>query len=254
MGKPKPAATDNSVEINELKSEISSLKIHQHFHWIIGAIVTMLLAGFLEHMLYTQLPDINSKLAKLQTDMDLLLAGRIKTIGSISDEKFQKSLPELRKLMATPEAIEDAKSDLATLKQIAVKLQKTPESSPEYWPTVLQFIEFGSKAGVPASANVPPTMEGAVKVANSTFEGLDGSYDVLFGGHRAIILDGGRLTNIEVKDSRVQFTENPVIMRNVKFTNCVFEMPEGISAPNGYLRKAAGDLLASAFTTVKDAS
>jgi hypothetical protein len=47
--------------------------------------------------------------------------------------------------------------------------------------------------------------------------------------------------------------DRPVKMQNVTFIDCVFEMAS-IEMPNEYMKKAAGDLLASQFTSIKRSS
>jgi hypothetical protein len=130
------------------------------------------------------------------------------------------------------------------LQGVAQKLLKLSGNSPDYWPTVLKFIQFAS-AGL--SPDVPPHVP-----PPGTRPGLTIKNSILPPGtvkwppisHQVILLDGGEISDMQVDHSRIIFTEQPVKMTNVTFVDCVFEMPP-TAAPNPYLQNASRQLLAS---------
>jgi hypothetical protein len=171
----------------------------------------------------------------------------IHTFASLPDSQLQAGLVQLKNAVAVAEQ-QKVKLSPALLKDVQQKLLRIDENSPDYWPTVLRFIQFAS-AGL--SPDVPPPgRQPDLTIANNHGFGL-----VLpLTSHQVVLLDGGDLgadVGITRFDhSRIIFTQNPVHMRNVQFTDCVFEMP--ISAtPNRYLRDAGRLLLASDLNSAK---
>jgi hypothetical protein len=65
----------------------------------------------------------------------------LKRFADSSQQDFIKSIPQLHKILGNPST---ERPDQATLKEIAKKLNQTPQDSPEYWPTVLRFSQFAS--------------------------------------------------------------------------------------------------------------
>jgi hypothetical protein len=76
-------------------------------------------------------------------------------------------------------------SDQDTISAVVAKLRSTPESSPEYWPTVLQFIQFASSRFAP---DVPPPGKPNVTIAYNA--GFGFSFNLR---NSIILLDGGDL-------------------------------------------------------------
>lgn len=185
--------------------------------------------------LETDVENIDTRLARIEAMLD-----RLTTLRQIADAKpsaFANSLPQLRRIISDPKA----SADSTTLKEIARKLSETPQNSPEYWPTVLRFIQFASSSA--SSSGAPPPGPPHIRVSGST--------DLKFVQSNArVLLDGGGLVDSEFRNSRIIFTEKPVAMRNVKFIDCVFEMPF-VESPSQYLKGAAQQLLASDFMLIK---
>ncbi len=71
----------------------------------------------------------------------------LEQISSLDQKTFERSLPQLRQAMDQPSP--KAVADQQTLAAIEVKLRQCGESTPEYWPTVLRFIQFASSRMAP---------------------------------------------------------------------------------------------------------
>lgn len=166
----------------------------------------------------------------------------LKQINELDQQTFSKALPALRKVTEQPSAEVDATQP--TLQDIAEKLRRTDEASPDYWPTVLQFLEFASAL---ISPNAPPHGE-----PNAFLHGvsLHGQYAMSFPPHAVILFDGGEVENYTFRDCRIIFTEKTVRLKNVSFINCAFEMPI-TNTPTPYLKSASQLLLASHLNLVK---
>ena len=177
-----------------------------------------------------RLRDIESFIALLQAPQNpKTVLGKI---GSLDQKVFPQFLPALRKVTEQP--INAVQPNPETLQAILVKLRHTDETSPDYWPAVLQFLSFVSATLAPAG--VPPSGQPPIVLHNS-------SAGRIVEEAQTIRLDGGSIENGEFTKCRIIFTQNPVRMKNVLFTNCVFEIPS--TEPNLYLKKAGQLLLAS---------
>jgi hypothetical protein len=160
-------------------------------------------------------------------------------INGMDQPKFIAALPALQTAVQKPIPGNTASQPL--LGGIAEKLLKTNPSAPNYWPTVLQFLQFAS-AGL-APANVPPPGTPPILrtssgnwYANNTFSGV------------TVVLDGGMLIGNHFDHCRVIFTDTPVKMTNVVFANSVFEFPVS-SIPSPYIQRAGKLFLASDLRT-----
>jgi hypothetical protein len=237
--KAKLSVADNaSARFAAIETSLSYMK------WILGALGTMLL--LILAILYQQY----SAVARLNSDLDQIVPQRIIRKISASDLKtLTDSLPVLLKVTEQP--ISQVHPDPDTLEQIAVKLRQIPQDSVDYWPAVLRFIQFASSAN---AKDVPPPGAAHMNIANINIHG-DGNKALSphFRNENIILLDGGHLENMTLEHSRIIFTEHPVELINVRFIDCVFEMPN-IETPSPYLKKAGGQLLASQFTEIKEAS
>lgn len=194
----------------------------------------------------TRIVDIGERIAKVEASLKPL---DLKHISSLDKGTFDHSLPQLRQVIGqvNPKPVVDRE----TLTAIANKLRQTDESTPDYWPTVLQFIQFASSATA-VSADVPPP--GSPDIIASNARCLGEGYGEQGGhcltiSHRIILLDGGDIPGSRFYSCRILFTQNPVRMRGVQFINCVFEMPV-TSSPTPYLKDTARQLLASNLTFV----
>jgi hypothetical protein len=188
-------------------------------------------------------PDFNA----LQTNVNILLKANGLAVIAVSDEEeFAKSLPALNEIIKKP--VNEVKPTNSSLQLIANKLQKVPKESPEYWPTLLRFIQFASQAN--PSSKAPPPGKPQISVREYTLSAYPGEKITLDG--LRILVDGGKLQDLTIRNSRIIFTGNPATLVNVRFVDCVFEMPD-VKTPNPYLKTSAEQLLASQFTEIKDA-
>lgn len=163
-------------------------------------------------------------------------------IASANPRILSKSLPALQTVVSQPTSeIRPAPESVFTLAQ---KLRRIPESSTDYWPTVLRFIQFAS-AGV-NTTNIPPPGSPQIVISNVTCVNM--THCIVASGRR-ILLDGGSIPNSQFVNCRIIFTQNPVNMKGTVFINCVFEMPI-VSQPGPYLRDASRLLLASDFQNI----
>ena len=161
-------------------------------------------------------------------------------IGTLGQKQFAASLPNLYAEMRKVSAPQSGANE-ATLRAITDKLRHVDENTPEYWSTVLQFIRFVSARHAP---DVPPPGPANLEIGfNTGFPSLG----VL--SRRRVLLDGGEIEDSVFENCRILFTSNPVHMRNVRFVNCVFEIPEGV-VPDRYIKHAAKELLASNFSAI----
>jgi hypothetical protein len=184
--------------------------------------------------------DIAKINGKLDAWAPFIAPAVIQRSTTLSQEEFNRSLPALNKALQATSQLQVAIPKEA-VQQIAQKLQKTTETSADYWPTVLQFIQAAS-ASLVAPSDVPPP--------DTKFAGLHnfrcvGATNCMVASHCAVILDGGDIPNSIFDHCRIRFTNNPVGLAGTRFTDCVFEMPAGIVQPTPYLKNSAKTLLAS---------
>ena len=196
------------------------------------------------------LEETTKTLEDIQSNLRLLQASQapkkiLQELATLAPHQFIQNLAALRKVAEQPLA--QVAPSAQVLREVAQRLRSINETAPDYWPTVLQFIRFAS-AGL--SPDVPPPGPPTTIVAGNQGFGL-----VLPKvSHGVVSLDGGYLGDdssvTQFDHSRIIFTDHPVRMKNVLFTDCVFEMP--ISAtPNQYLKDASRQLLASDLRSTK---
>jgi hypothetical protein len=172
--------------------------------------------------------DLNGK-------VDLLL--RAQPQQRVLNELYKLDEPAFVKSLATLQAVTDQQPvdiEPEIVTSLAQKLSATRTTAPGYWPAVLQFLRFASAKNAP---DAPPPGPSTLWSNNST-------RGEAFKGSR-ITLDGGVLEDVVFEHCRITLTNNPVKMRNVRFINCVFELPVTAS-PSKFLMLASKQLLAQA--------
>lgn len=155
---------------------------------------------------------------------------------------FKTTLPDLSSAIATlrEQGLTVAPSVINDLQH---RLISVDASAPDYWPTVLQFLQFAS-SGL-SSAKVPlPGSKPQLVTHNSSVFMLRNHFESM-----TVELDGGILDGDVFENCRIIFTETPVQMHNVTFIDSVFEFPVSATPP-AYIQKASKVLLASDLKTV----
>ncbi len=170
-------------------------------------------------------------------------------LANLDASDLKTNLPSFKKAIEHPVA-----ADSKTLAKLTAKLQLIPQASPDYWPTVLRFIQFssaGNAANLPAEPTNPFVLND-LKIEGSTPEAPYDFDRFVQSKSRTVRFEGGTLKNVVFRKWRIISTEKPVRMENVTFIDCVFEMPD-VPSPNPYLRNVAEQLLASHLGSIKSA-
>jgi hypothetical protein len=224
---------------------------------VIGAFVTLL--GITVASIYRAVADVSEeakfrthtedRLGNIETQLLELRASQspkavLKQINELDPKTFAKALPALRKVAEQP--VSEVAPNEATLHQIATQLRNTSETTPDYWSTVLRFIQFAT-AGF--SPNAPPPGP-PQSVLSNVFANGPTALVLRTYSNEVVLLEGGELWNARFENCRIIFTQNPVRMHNFTFINCVFEMPI-TDTPSPYLKSASQLLLASNLRSVK---
>lgn len=166
-------------------------------------------------------------------------------LRTLNQKTFNRALAAVQKVAEQPAS--HVKPDLSTLQEITYKLRIADENSSDYWPAVLQFIQFASSA-LTSDNTVPPPGGPFTVMRGTNCDNTTGH--CLLISHQTILLDGGNIPNSIFDHCRIKFTQNPVGLSGVKFISCVFEMPI-TTAPNPYLRNSVKILLASELSKVQ---
>ena len=156
----------------------------------------------------------------------------------LDKKQFASALPALRKVTEQPVA--KVSPTPSVIEDVSLKLRDVNENTQDYWPTVLQFIQFAS-AGL--SLDVPPPGDPNLLVSYSR--------GMRFGtvSRKIVLLDGSDIVDTRFEHCRIIFTKNPTPLRNVVFVDSVFEFPIS-DHPVPYIQKAARVLLASDLKSV----
>jgi len=161
----------------------------------------------------------------------------LQELGALQPKQLSSALPALQKITEQPVAEVDPQP--ATLQEVAGKLRLVDETAPDYWPTVLRFIQFAS-AGM--SPDAPPAGIPNLIVTNSVIRPWKGAFGNMTG--KVIVLDGDQIEDGTFEKCRIVFTGTPTTMRRITFINCIFEFPRQ-NQPTRYLMGIGRALLAS---------
>jgi hypothetical protein len=167
----------------------------------------------------------------------------LQRLASLDPQQLEASLPVLRLISKQP--VSKVSPNPAELRKITETLSKMNPSAPDYWPTVLTYIEFASTHYAP---NAPRSGGLVLKLRNNIIGSNNGTTGIHFPRHSTVEIDGDMLTNETFIDSRIIFTGTPSTLINVKFINCVFEFRTA-DRPNQFMKGAARQLLASGIQT-----
>jgi hypothetical protein len=158
---------------------------------------------------------------------EYLTLGGFHAFLSLPKSESEKELPQLRKSL---ELASNAHVSVPpeTIQQVRLRLADIKSASPDYWPTVVRFLQFAT-AGF--SPNAPPTGGVPLTIAQLTASGT-------VSGQTIELEDGIRLDNITFANCRIIFTDNPVEFHNVRFVGSAIEFKtSGEITP--YIQKAS---------------
>ena len=163
-----PHKDDINSKLSELTTDLSWVK---KSGWTILVFYAVVFAGLIKWYLPKELDQLretvkgdtsgtihqlDSRISTIEVQLNTLIGFQkealLKSIASQSPKFFAASLPVLQKVIEHPPS-EQFKPDAPTLLDIAASLRDASENIPDYWPTVLQFLQFAS-AGM--SPDVPP--------------------------------------------------------------------------------------------------
>lgn len=159
----------------------------------------------------------------------------LKELASLDTKHLAQNLPALRKVSEQP--ISEVSPPPMVLQQVVVRLQHVSESTEDYWPTLLRFIQFASRglaSRAPAPGSVP-----AMWLDNVSVNGVN-----VVGPGSIVELRGGKLQNTTFTDSLIIFTTTPTKLINVRFVGCAFEFPD-LDEPSPSVKDYSRELLAS---------
>lgn len=164
-------------------------------------------------------------------------------IAALDPKAFAINLPALRTVAERPSA--EVNPSQSLLHNVAVKLGNTSEASPEYWPTALQFVHFGTSALSPDAP--PPGPPWYLYLTGGEWNTFQGNYEkqaFFIGDGPTIFRD-----SVFVK-CRIVIGPNVVLqLKNVTFVDCVFDFPtNGEATP--VVRQIAKSLLAMGLSRV----
>jgi hypothetical protein len=161
-------------------------------------------------------------------------------ISHLDQKAFEHSLTQLRRVIeqSGPEAVVDRE----TLTAVTGRLRQTDESTTDYWPTVLKFLQFASLMMAPKVPQGQPPEALSDILSVGIMRGIR-EFD------KTILFDDGLLGNGSFTNCRIIFTQHAIQMQNVKFDVCAFEFP-ATDAPSPYLKKVSRILLSSDLGSV----
>jgi hypothetical protein len=186
----------------------------------------------------------NQRLDRIEEDLRELRASSqphkvLGELAALPATQFKQSLAALKAVSQQPTT--EVKPTRTELASISKKLIETSANAPDYWPTTLSFIGFAS-AAVSSASIPPPSLDGIhLKNVFGAIGGLD---------HQTVILDGGTISGLTIRGSRIVFTDVPVKLVNVRFIDCAFEFRTGTQQPSYYITEVAKEILQSPLNSV----
>ena len=188
--------------------------------------------------LQTDVARIEGRINGIESSLLALRAAQSKKalqeIAKLKPEQFSSALPAIRAITEQPVAA--VALEPTTLREVAVKLSMVNQTTPAYWITALNYIQWASsgmssESGAPPSGTRPMQFDEGKFLLGNSFSGL------------AVILDGAHLQDDIFDHCRVIFTGKPTRLQNVTFINCVFEFPI-TDSPSAPLKVMGEQLLA----------
>lgn len=166
-------------------------------------------------------------------------------LGALPPKQLAQALPALRTIAEQRISAVDPPKN--TLLEIASRLQKVDETSPDYWPATLRFIQFASSAISPsAPPSGPPTMVLERVSSNIPLRKLFPSPIM----EKVVFLSGVEISGGTFENCRIVFGLEPSKMKDIVFINCVFDFPSGLTTPPSHLQIAAKEILNGKISNV----
>ena len=236
---------DNSIQRAQRGAKTAGrLRARRPFERILPTFATVMICAagiaMVGHEAWAGTPIVNASAGRAEVEANLHPL-TLKQISSLDQKTFEHSLPQLHQAIEKPSP--KAVVDQETLTAIAGKLRRTGESTPDYWPTVIRFIQFASSR---MAQTAPPPGQPPRVLSEILSVGLMRGIRVK---GITILLDDGDLGNGEFTNCRVIFTQNPVRLTNAHFRNCVFEIPT-TDPPNAFIKKVSQILLSSNLSVI----
>jgi|SRR5271157_2508491 len=220
-----------------------------------------------------RLTSIEATLNKISSTLE---GNKLKQIGS--NPVNPQNIAEAKNVLTAATASK-TNIDPSIVKDVGIKFVEASQKDPAAWDTALAFLNYKSSLDISAPnaptqiANitttytvVPPpgekppefyVQEIAPKEQAAVLDhiGIDQNagkptgFRYIFGVGGAATLDGMQLKNVVFRNVHVVYHGGPVIMQNVYFVDCVFDMerkPNGEGFANAFLQSAAS----TTFTAV----
>lgn len=159
----------------------------------------------------------------------------LRELDTLKPHQLALNLPALQKVTEQPIATVNPSAE--TLKGVGGRLLLVNENAPDYWPTILRFIQFASAKFAP---DAPPDMGPERAMQMSNVQGY-----LKLPPKIVVYLNGGIIADQVFTDDRIVFTDSPVYFRNVHFIRCAFQFPHDLLSPSQPLRNTSRELLAS---------
>lgn len=257
------SAQDISASIEQIKDSIQLISKRKHWpQWgvtigLSAILVALLGMALSEHSAATKrqsdeaafeakttlrLDNIEATLLNLRAAKEPRTV--LKELGTVPSPVFAHALPALRAVVES--SVTEVRPQPDTLTEVASKLHAVPEAIPDYWTTTLSFIRWAS-AGI--SPDVPPPGLPDFGFSASIVDvPLTSIYGII--RHRVFLLDGVSMRDGVFENCRIIFSGRPSTLKNIKFINCVFDVPI-IESPPVPLKRFSEQLLAQGIGNVR---
>ena len=138
----------------------------------------------------------------------------LQEVAKFQARQFSDALPAIQAITEHP--VITVSPELVTLQEVAIKLSRVNEATPNYWSVTLGYIQWAS-AGMSPSA--PPPGQPNFIISKSAEFSFGTVRD------RIILLDEAGIRDTVFENCRIIFTGKPSVLKNITFINCVFEFP-----------------------------
>lgn len=183
----------------------------------------------------------NDRLDTIESNLRIVQASSaprsvLTQLADLPPKALSKNLSALRKVAEQP--VSSVRPTPAELNSVRKNLLQVKDSAPDYWPALLQYVQFASRA----SSQAPPPGGFISEVSNIHSNGPGG---IGFPENATIQLSGV-IEGVVFRNDRIIITPNTVL-RNVRFINCAFEFGGGVEDAPSSVKDTGHMLLASGF-------